>query len=95
MKFEEIIMMQVTQHAQKRMTKRGFTKDMIDFTLDFGETKGDRWVLNRKMIEQSIGDLERKLRTAKKLRDKGGIVVVAEGESLLTAYDFDSRKMAY
>ncbi|USI87948.1 hypothetical protein LZ086_08320 [Acinetobacter johnsonii] len=52
-------------------------------------------MLNRKMIEQSIGDLERKLRTAKKLRDKGGIVVVAEGESLLTAYDFDSRKMAY
>lgn len=52
-------------------------------------------MLNRKMIEQSISDLERKLRIAKKLRDKGGIVVVAEGESLLTAYDFDSRKMAY
>ena len=94
MKFEEVVM-QVTYHAQKRMTQRGITKDMIDFTLDFGETKGDRWLLNRKMIEQSISDLERKLRTAKKLRDKGGIVVVAEGESLLTAYDFDSRKMAY
>ena len=52
-------------------------------------------MLNCKMIEQSIGDLERKLRSAKKLRDKGDIVVVAESEFLLTAYDFDSRKMAY
>lgn len=52
-------------------------------------------MLNCKMIEQSIGDLERKLRSAKKLRDKGGIVVVAESEFLLTAHDFNSRKMAY
>lgn len=52
-------------------------------------------MLNCKMIEQSIGDLERKLRSAKKLRDKGGIVIVAESEFLLTAHDFNSRKMAY
>lgn len=52
-------------------------------------------MLNCKMIEQSIGDLERKLRIAEKFRYKGGIVGVAESEFLLTAHDFNSRKMAY
>ena len=77
------------------MQQRGITKDMIDFTLDFGETKGDHWFLNRKMLGNTIADLEAKLKVAKKLRDKGGIVVVADGEALLTAYDFDSHRMAY
>jgi len=32
---------------------------------------------------------------AKRLLDKGGIVVVAADETLLTAYDFDSAKYNY
>lgn len=84
-----------TKHVQKRAQQRGITKDMINFTLDHGVVQGDRWLLNRKLLSQMIENLESQLRVAKKLRDKGGIVVVADGEALLTTYDFDSRKMAY
>ncbi len=84
-----------TKHVQKRAQQRGITKDMITFTLDHGVVKGDRWFLNRKLLNDTIDDLEAQLKVAKRLRDKGGIVVVADGEALLTAYDYDSRKMAY
>lgn len=84
-----------TKHVQKRTQQRGITKDMINFTLDHGVVKGDRWFLNRKLLNETINDLETQLKVARKLRDKGGIVVVADGEALLTAFDFDSRKMAY
>lgn len=84
-----------TKHLQKRAQQRGITKDMINFTLDHGVIQGDRWFLNRKLLNEVIEIMEAQLRVAKKLRDKGGIVVVADGEALLTAYDYDTRKMAY
>ena len=84
-----------TKHVQTRAQQRGITKDMISFTLDHGVIKGDRWFLNRKLLNKTIHELEAQLKVAKRLRDKGGVVVVADGEALLTTYDFDSRKMAY
>lgn len=84
-----------TKHVQKRAQQRGITKDMINFTLDHGVVKGDRWFLNRKLLNETIHELEAQLKVAKRLRDKGGVVVVADGEALLTTYDYDSRKMAY
>lgn len=84
-----------TKYVQKRAQQRGITKDMINFTLDHGVIQGDRWFLNRKLLNETIHELEAQLKVAKRLRDKGGVVVVADGEALLTTYDYDSRKMAY
>ena len=87
--------MKQTHHVNQRMNQRGITKAMIDFTLDYGVVKGDRWVLNRKEVDKTIKQLEATLRTARKLRDKGGVVVVADNESVITAYNYNSRRNAY
>lgn len=84
--------MQQTVHMNQRMNQRGITMDMVDLALEYGEIERDRWVLNRKGVERTIKDLEHRLRTAKKVLDKGGVVVVSDGDALITAYNFNSKK---
>ena len=83
--------MQLSRHIDQRMNQRGITKEMVELTLEYGEIDNDRWVLNRKGVEAIIESLEKQLRTARKLRDKGGIIVVAEDNTLVTTYDYDSK----
>lgn len=87
--------MKKTKHIDKRMNQRGITKDMIDFTLNFGEVTNDKWFTNKKILQDSIRQFEQQIKTAKRLLDKGGIVVVSEDESLITAYHFDSARYNY
>lgn len=87
--------MKKTKHIDKRMNQRGITQDMIDFTLNFGEITNDKWFTNKKILQESIRQLEQQIKTAKRLLDKGGIVVVSEDESLITAYHFDSARYNY
>lgn len=87
--------MQKTKHINKRMSQRGITQGMIDFTLNFGEITNDKWFTNKKTLQKSIKQLEQQIKMAKRLLDKGGIVVVAADDALLTAYDFDSAKYNY
>lgn len=87
--------MKFTKHVHDRMNKRGITKDMIDFVLNFGEVNGDSWYVNRKELQKLIRNLEYEMKIAKKLLDKGGIVVVAESETILTTYDIDSANFSY
>lgn len=87
--------MKKTKHIDKRMNQRGITQDMIDFTLNFGEVTNDKWFTNKKILQESIRQLEQQIKTAKRLLDKGGIVVVSEYESLITAYHFDSARYNY
>ena len=87
--------MKKTKHIDKRMNQRGITQDMIDFTLNFGEVTNDKWFTNKKILQDSIRQFEQQIKTAKRLLDKGGIVVVSEDESLITAYHFDSARYNY
>lgn len=87
--------MQQTQHFKQRLSQRGVTRKMVDFTLDYGKVDGDRWVLDRKNTDRMIEQLENELRVAKKIRDKGGIVVVADEDALITVYNYDSRRNQY
>ena len=84
--------MKQTQHLDQRMNQRGITMDMVDFTLEYGDIAGDKRVLNRKGLNKTIKHLELMMRTAKKLRDKGGIVVVVEDNVLITTYNFNVKK---
>lgn len=70
--------MQQTRHFKQRLSQRGVTRKMVDFTLDYGKVDGDRWVLDRKNTDRMIEQLENELRVAKKIRDKGGTIVITE-----------------
>lgn len=83
--------MQLTRHAHQRMTQRGITRSMIDLVLEFGEVEQDKAILDKKHAQQLIRELEVKLRTAKKILDKGGCVVVEADNSILTTYNYQSK----
>ena len=83
--------MRLTQHAHQRMTQRGITRSMIDLVLEFGEVEQDKAYLDKKHAQQLVRELEEKLRTAKKICDKGGCVVVEADNSILTTYNFQSK----
>jgi len=73
------------------MTQRGITRSMIDLVLEFGEVEQDKAILDKKHAQQLIRELEEKLRTAKKILDKGGCVVVEADDAILTTYNYQSK----
>lgn len=83
--------MRLTQHAHLRMTQRGITRSMIDLVLEYGQLEQDKAVLNRKRAQELIRELEEKLRTAKKILDKGDCVVIEADNAILTTYNYPSK----
>lgn len=78
--------MHMTHHLDARMNQRGIRKDLIDLTLDLGDIDGDKIILSSKIIDQEMSDLQRRMKHLSEARKKGGVVVVAEGDHLITAY---------
>lgn len=79
--------MHKTKHFQQRMGQRGISQDMVDLVLSYGETKGDKVILNRKASAR----LMEAARTLAKILDKGGLVVVTSGDAQLTTYNYQGR----
>lgn len=79
-----------TRHLQQRMSQRGISLELLEFARQFGEPNQDKVVLNRKGLGRLLEAIRGFERTAKKALDKGGIVVVEDGEALITTYRLDS-----
>lgn len=79
--------MHKTKHFQQRMGQRGINQAMIDLVLGYGEDEGGKVVLSRKRAEQLLEGF----RTLMKIVDKGGVVVVAEGDAQITTYNYTGR----
>ncbi|MEQ1073628.1 DUF4258 domain-containing protein [Acinetobacter pittii] len=79
-------------HFMKRAKQRGITYRMVQFALKYGEVKGERSFINKKILDDLINNLTKELMAAKRLRDKGGIVIVSDKENLITTFDFDSYR---
>jgi hypothetical protein len=70
------------------MNQRGITKRMIDLVLEYGEPVQDKAVLGKKEAQRLIEEMNDKLRLLKKICDKGGVVVVADGGAIITTYNY-------
>lgn len=64
---------------------------MMDLVLEYGQLEQDKAVSNRKRAQELIRELEEKLRTAKKILDKGGCVVIEADNAILTTYNYPSK----
>lgn len=84
--------MQTTHHAQERMAQRGISKNMVDYVLTNGELDQDRIIIGKKDALQRLEALQAEQRLLKKILDKGGVVVVAAGDSVITTYNCQGRK---
>ena len=75
-----------TLHINQRVRQRGITKNMIDLTLEYGKLQGDKIKLGTRRIKELLrtkGELKSELL---KIMDKGGLIVVFSGATLITAY---------
>jgi len=82
-----------TRHIQKRMSQRAIREEMIALTMKFGIQDQDKIVFNKKGLQGLLCELDNIRKTAQKMMEKGGIVVVESGGSLITTYRLDSYKL--
>lgn len=54
--------MQFTNHMHQRMSQRGCTKSMVEFTLSEGSVRGDKYILNRKTTQKYLSDIDNKIK---------------------------------
>jgi hypothetical protein len=76
-----------TEHFQQRMNQRGIDQAMVDLVLGYGEATGDKVILNRR----NAARFAKAARSLMKILDKGGVVVVAAGDTQLTTYNYQGR----
>jgi hypothetical protein len=72
------------------MNQRGIRKELVSLAIDLGRIEGDRYVLDSKTIRAEMCELRRKLKFLDDADRKGGVVVVAAGDTLVTTYRADS-----
>lgn len=84
--------MHQTAHIKQRMTQRGITKNMVELALTYGEIQGDKYVLDRQVVQKRLREMEAERRALMKVLDKGGVEVVADDNALITTYNRDSRR---
>lgn len=85
--------MQKTAHSGVRMNQRGITGDMIDLVMNYGEPDGDKTVLTTRTCRKAIEDLKQLQKKLEHASKKGGLTVVSDGDTLVTAYRFGSFSM--
>lgn len=83
--------MQTTKHVQQRMSQRGVSSEMVELVLTHGTLNQDKYVLGRKEALSLLDSLQREERVLKKILDKGGVVVVSDGDFLITTYNCARR----
>ena len=83
--------MHISHHAAQRMSQRGIPRRLVDFALRHGRIEGDKRVLDRNESRRLIDDLKEELRLALHVMDKGGITVVDQSDTLITAYNLHAR----
>jgi hypothetical protein len=87
--------MDITQHAKRRMTERGISRRLVDFTLRHGRIEGDRHVLDRNESRRLIEELEEELRLARRAYERGGVTVVGSGDTLITAFNVIAARVRH
>lgn len=84
--------MVTTKHCQTRMSQRGLPKRLVDLVLEFGKENGDKLILNKKATQKVIDEIDTMRKELLKVMDKGGVTVVIDNDSLITAYNTNSYR---
>lgn len=84
--------MKTTKHSLARMSQRGLPKKLVDLAFEFGKEQGDRLILNRKATQKLINEIDSMRKELLKVIDKGGVTLVVDNDTLITAYNTNSYK---
>ena len=88
---KEQAQMKKTKHMQVRMSQRGIKQELVRLVLSFGEYCQDgKVILGKKTLKVLLDELKILQRIARQAHERGGYVVAAEGDKLITTYRLDS-----
>jgi hypothetical protein len=80
-----------TRHFKARMSQRAINEELVELVRGFGVPGPDgKCILNRKGLEALCESLTELHQRAQRALKKGGIVVVEEGNALITTYRLSS-----
>jgi len=87
--------MVATEHLVSRMNQRGIPGKLLNLVIEFGEQKQDKIILDRKLTLKIIQEIDQMRKDLIKIVDKGGVVLVAVDNVMITTYNRDSyRRMS-
>ena len=78
-----------TYHINQRVRQRGIIKRVIELTLEFGEVQAGKIRLGTRRIKKMLRTHKELKKDLLKILDKGGLVVVVSGATLITAYNWN------
>lgn len=81
-----------TKHAGARQSQRGISTMMVEYVVTNGIEDKDKYILGKKEILVRLNALDEERRLLMKINDKGGVVVVADGETVITTYNLTSHR---
>ncbi len=61
---------------------------MIEYVLQHGADMKDKLIFGKKLARQLLAEIRAEERLIMKILDKGGVIVVAEGDALITTYNY-------
>ena len=83
--------MKFSRHARIRMGQRGIPGRMIELARKHGRIEGDQWVLDIREARAALDQVMAERAALLKVIDKGGVVVVEEDDTVVTAYNITER----
>ncbi len=86
------VIVKTTKHSLVRMSQRGLSKKIVDLVFEFGKEKGDKLILNRKSTQKLLDEIDTMKKDLLRIMDKGGVTVVIDNNTLITAYNTNSYK---
>ncbi len=86
------VIVKTTKHSLARMSQRGLPKKLVDLAFEFGKEQGDRLILNRKATQKLINEIDGMRKELLKVIDKGGMTLVVDNDTLITAYNTNSYR---
>ena len=69
------------------MNQRGISSKMIDLVLEYGVSKKDKIILDKKNLSKVLKEIDSYRKDILKIMDKNGLVVVAVDDCLITTYN--------
>lgn len=66
----ESTMLKPTYHFERRIAQRGISQAMVDWTIDHGKIKGDKYVTTRRMIRSIVCKMNARINKLSRLKAK-------------------------
>ena len=79
--------MKLSTHFIKRMNNRGISAEMVNIAFIFGEDRGDKIILSRKITKELMQRYSKQKNILTKIYDKGGVTLVSKDDTLITVYN--------